>query len=51
MRAFRWKLKAYFYMRSRIGWSRWDMVASLYETFPGWSPEAAINEDLSYWSL
>jgi hypothetical protein len=49
MSALIWKIRAYRYMRSRIGWARWDMVSSLYETFPGWSPEEAINEDLSYW--
>ncbi len=45
-----WKLRAYLYMRSRCGWADWSMVSSLYETFPGWSPQAAIDEDLSYWS-
>jgi hypothetical protein len=50
MKGLIWKLRAYRYMRSRIGWARWEMVASLYESFPGWSPEEAINEDLSYWN-
>lgn len=50
MKSLIWKLRAYLYMLSRCGWARWDMVSSLYETFPGWSPKAAIDEDLSYWS-
>ncbi|WP_183134294.1 hypothetical protein [Pseudomonas syringae] len=49
MKAFIWKLKAYRYMRSRIGWARWDMVGSLHDTFGDWSPEDAVEEDLSYW--
>ncbi|BBV97969.1 Uncharacterised protein [Pseudomonas putida] len=49
VKAFKWKLAAYSYMRSRIGWARWDMVSSLYENFSGWDPRAAVEEDLSYW--
>lgn len=49
MSKFTWKLRAYRYMRRRCGFARRDMVSSLYETFPRWSPEAAVNEDLSYW--
>lgn len=44
-----WRLRAYRYMKKRVGFARWDMVTSLYESFPGWSPEDAIDEDLSYW--
>lgn len=50
MKSFKWKFAAYSYMRSRIGWARWDMVSSLYENFSGWDPREAVEEDLSYWS-
>ncbi|WP_282372252.1 hypothetical protein [Pseudomonas sp. PS02290] len=49
MKAIIWKLKAYRYMQRRLGWARWDMVCSLHETFEAWGPEAAVEEDLSYW--
>lgn len=55
MRAFIWKLRAYLYMHRRAGWARWDMVASLHETYvdedadSNWSPQDAVDEDMSYW--
>ncbi|WP_277593654.1 hypothetical protein [Pseudomonas chlororaphis] len=50
-----WMIRAYLYMRSRCGWARWDMVGSLYETYvdedadSDWSPQDAVDEDMSYW--
>lgn len=55
MKAFIWKLRAYLYMHRRAGWARWDMVASLHETYvdedadSNWSPQDAVDEDMSYW--
>lgn len=55
MRRFWWVVRAYKYMFSRCGWARWDMCASLYETYvdedreSNWSPEDAVDEDMSYW--
>ena len=53
MKKYIWIFRAYMYMRSRCGWSRWDMCASLYETYvvDGWgaSPHDAVDEDMSYW--
>jgi len=55
MKAFIWKLRAYLYMRRRAGWARWDMASSLYEIYvdedadSNWSPQDAVDEDLSYW--
>jgi len=47
-----WILRAYFYMLRRAGWARWDMCASLHESYAGdWemSPAEAVDEDMSYW--
>lgn len=49
MNSFIWKVKAYLYMRKRVGWASWSMVASLYETYSDYDAESAIEEDLSYW--
>jgi len=49
MKAFVWKLKAYWYMSKRVGWSSWEIVSACHETFGDWSPEEAIEEELSYW--
>lgn len=50
-----WILRAYLHMYDRCGWARWDMCASLHETYvveapgPDWSPADAVDEDMSYW--
>ena len=55
MRKFWWVLRAYLHMRDRCGWARWDMCASLYETYvtedpeSDWAPADAVDEDMSYW--
>lgn len=55
MKRFIWILRAYFYMQRRAGWARWDMCASLHETYvdedadSNWSPQDAVDEDMSYW--
>lgn len=55
MKRFIWILRAYFYMQRRAGWARWDMCASLHEAYvdedadSNWSPQDAVDEDMSYW--
>lgn len=49
MRRLWWCIRAYLHMRKRIGWARWHIVASIYDTFGEWQPEAAVDEELSYW--
>lgn len=44
-----WYIRAYLHMRKRLGWARWNIVASIYDTFGDWQPEAAVDEELSYW--
>ena len=52
MKRFIWILRAYFYMQRRAGFARWDMCASLHESYAdAWwmSPHDAVDEDMSYW--
>lgn len=49
MKAFIWKVRAYMHMRKLAGFSRWEMVESLYESYGDYSPIEAVEEDLSYW--
>lgn len=45
-----WVLRAYIYMRRRIGWASFSMCVSLYETFnEDFTPAEAFEEEFSYW--
>ncbi|WP_183000844.1 hypothetical protein [Pseudomonas sp. UMC65] len=49
MSKFIWKVRAYVYMQRVCGWSRWEIVNSMCETFGDFSPKDAVDEELSYW--
>jgi hypothetical protein len=49
LKAFIGNVKAYTYMRSRLGCASWKMADSLHKTFGAWHPHDAIDEDLGYW--
>lgn len=44
-----WQIRAYLYLRKRVGWARWHIVSTIYDTFSDWQPEAAVDEELSCW--